>query len=76
MEIDDIKDKKLKGLVSDGLKSDYTITNDLSDVLENSADDDELISNWKNSLLSLFELAQHFYRELGAIESQQDIEKR
>jgi len=73
MEIDDIKDPKLMELVSAGLKSDCTITNDLEDALENSNDDEELIMNWKNSLLSLYELTQHFYRELGGIESQQPI---
>ena len=72
MEIDEIKNERLKELVSNGLKSDCTITNDLDDALENSKDDDELILNWKNSLLSLYELTQHFYRELGSIESQQD----
>lgn len=77
MEIDDIKDEKLKVLVFNGLKSDYTIVNDLNDALENSNDDDvELILNWKNSLLSLYELAQHFYRELGSIESQLDTKTR
>lgn len=70
MELDEIKDKKLKELVAQGLKSDCTITNDLNDALEESNDEDELILNWKNCLLSLHELAQHFYRELGTIELQ------
>jgi hypothetical protein len=70
MEIDEIKDPKLKELVSAGLKSDCTITNDLEDALSESKDDEELILNWKNWLLRLYELTQYFYRELGAIEAQ------
>ncbi len=71
MEIDEIKDPKLKELVTAGLKSDCTITNDLEDALSESEDDEVLIMNWKNKLLSLYELTQYFYRELGGIESQQ-----
>ena len=63
--------------VDDGLKSDYTITNVSMMCLRiakmlMSLRIAKMMSLFKNGLLSLYELAQHFYRELGSIESQHD----
>ncbi len=67
MQIDDIKDPSLKKLFEEVRHHSATIAADAGDALEESSNDEELITNWQSRLESLHEETQHFWGGLENI---------
>lgn len=70
MEIEDIKNKALKELITSVEKNDAsaTIGADLEDALNDSSNDEELIQNWQGKLESLYRETQHYWGELENVQ--------
>lgn len=67
MQIDDIKDPSLKKLFEEVRHHSATIAEDAGDALEESNNDEKLITNWQSRLESLHEETQHFWGNLENI---------
>jgi hypothetical protein len=64
MQIEDIKNKSLKSLTGEAYKGSMTIGNDLEIALQNSENDEELITNWQYQLEGLKDEIEHYWGEL------------
>lgn len=69
MQIDEIKDPELKMLFMELKHASGTVQKDGNDALNESSNDEELISNFQSKLDSLYEEVSHFWGTLENLKS-------
>jgi hypothetical protein len=75
MQIDEVKNPKLKALVDGAKHSSGTIEADLHDAMDSSKDDGELIAFWQSTLESLKEEVEHYWSGLEALKGEVECPK-
>ncbi len=73
MDINDIKNPALKKLFEEVRHHSATIAEDAGDALEESSNDEELISNWQSKLDGLYAEISHFWGTLEQMKSHGEV---